>query len=104
MVACVCPSIGLFLRINSKGWRKGSVLLPLSLHKTFLCWDSYIECGAPFELDDYTVDQSIDEGGGIIGEIHTTVVDLVIAEISASNVVSADDIMSVCDCLRAACG
>lgn len=68
MMVCLAPAEGLFGRINSKGWRPGSVSIGAKDHH-FLDHDSYIECGAVFELDDYAVEQSIERGRGIIGQI-----------------------------------
>ncbi len=101
-VVCICPKLGLFLRINTKGVRPGSVLLLHSLHNNLLDHDSYVECGAPFELDDYTVEQSINEGRGVMGQIHHSVIDKMVLEIGKSQSMSADDIVAAQASLLAA--
>ena len=67
MVVCIEPASGFFYRINTKG--KWQVPVPiLKKDHSFLKHDSFIECGDPFELDDYIVDESI-RRSGILGQI-----------------------------------
>ena len=74
MVVCLSPEMGFFVRINTKGWRPGSVPIALREHP-FLNRDSHVECGSVFELDDYLIEQSIDPPGrGIVGTIARRVI------------------------------
>lgn len=67
MVVCIEPTLGFFYRINTEGkWQ-----VPVPILKTdhpFLNHDSFIECGEPFELDDYLIDESI-RRSGVLGQI-----------------------------------
>lgn len=69
MFVCLAPEHGLFVRINTKGWRRGSVPVAREPHHLFLEWDSHVECGSVFELDDYVIEQSIERGRGVIGRL-----------------------------------
>jgi hypothetical protein len=62
MVVCIEPSLGFFYRINSEG--KWQFPVPLrNVDHPFLKHDSFIECGEPFELDDYLIDESVRRNG-----------------------------------------
>jgi hypothetical protein len=73
MVVCISEvALGFFFRINSKsGWQKS---LPLARipHHTFLHHDSFLECGAPLELDEYIVEESLRLSGTALGVIHAS--------------------------------
>jgi hypothetical protein len=90
MVVCVNPEAGLFFRINTRGWRSGSVPIAQADH-TFLRHDSHIECGAPFELDDYLIDQSLSHGKGVIGRIKVELVPMLLAEVARARTLSNRD-------------
>ncbi|RJF89076.1 hypothetical protein D3874_20595 [Oleomonas cavernae] len=59
MAICVEPSLGIYLRINSDGWRDGSIPILQADYPSFLKHDSFIECGQPFELDDYVIEHGL---------------------------------------------
>lgn len=67
-VVCVEPDLGLYLRINSDGWRDGSVEVIRDKHAPFLHWDSFIECGDVLELDEFVIQDALDDKG-ILGSI-----------------------------------
>ena len=91
MVVCLCPDAGLFVRINTKGWRPGSVSIK-KLEHPFLNHDSHVECGAVFELDDYVIDQSVDPPGkGIIGRISLITIVNMVAAVNAATSVRDED-------------
>jgi hypothetical protein len=68
MVVCVEPERGFFFRINSEGKWQIPVPIARADHPGFLDHDSHIECGDPFELDDYVIEQSLARRG-VIGRI-----------------------------------
>ncbi|WP_140887536.1 hypothetical protein [Muricoccus nepalensis] len=63
MVVCIEVELGLFVRINSEGKWVCPVPILLRDHPDFLDRDSNIECGSPFELDDYVIETSIAKHG-----------------------------------------
>lgn len=68
MVVCVDPDEGLFFRINSKGkWQK-PVAIAQADHSGFLNHDSFIECGEPIVLDEYVIEESMNDRG-VLGSI-----------------------------------
>lgn len=92
MVVCLCPERGLFVRINTRGWRPGSVPIAAGKSHPFLDHDSHVECGAVFELDDYVIDQSLDPPGkGVIGQVAPHVINALIAAIKAATSVTDED-------------
>ena len=91
MVACLCPEAGLFARINTAGWRRGSVPLARRLHP-FLLHDSHLECGAIFELDDYVVQQALDPPSrGVLGMVAAGAVGDILAAVHAAPALRTDD-------------
>jgi hypothetical protein len=90
MVVCVAPALGLFVRINTRGHWPGSVALAQRLHP-FLKHDSFLECGAVFELDDYMIGQSFASGRGVIGRIDRAVVPDLLAAVRSARTLSARD-------------
>ena len=99
MVACLCPDHGWFARINTDGWRAGSVPLSAKLHP-FLRHDSHIECGAVFEMDDYVVQQALDDRG-ILGSIDATLVGQITAAIVKCKTLRENDRRAILDALAA---
>jgi hypothetical protein len=68
MVVCVEATLGFFFRINTRpNWQK-SLSLKKEPDHPFLDHDSYLECGDPLELDEYVVEQSLDDKG-VIGTV-----------------------------------
>lgn len=101
MVVCLCPAVGLFARINTKGWRQGSVSITAANHP-FLRHDSHIECGAIFEIDDYVIEQSFNRpNGGILGEISRSVLPAILAAIDSSAKVRDEDKEAISAALNA---
>lgn len=68
MVVCVAPDEGYFFRINEKPWRIPVKLL--AADHPFLDYDSHLECSPPLDVDDYTIEQYLDENGGPFGRVH----------------------------------
>lgn len=98
MVVCVEPRLGLYYRINSEPkWQ-----VPVTIYKSnnpFLDHDSYLECGSPLELDDYLVEESIQENG-ILGMLHASHIPAICAAIIRSRRIRPDDRQAI----RAALG
>ncbi len=98
MVVSVAPVQGYFFRINSEPKWQQPVLL-LAKDHDFLKRDSYLECGAPLDLDDYVVQQSLRERG-IIGTIAQKAVKDIIAAVEKAWSVSDEDRAIICAALR----
>jgi hypothetical protein len=88
MVVCVEPASGFFFRINSEGKWQTPVMIRRREHP-FLKRDSAIECGDPFELDDYVIEESI-RRHGVIGKISTTHASEIYAAAFGSVVLSSE--------------
>jgi hypothetical protein len=89
MVVCIEPALGLFFRINTKRW--GNPPVPLSVvNHIWLDHDSYLECGEPLSLDDYMVEQSIEEKG-IIGTIDAALAETICASVKNATTITAAD-------------
>lgn len=71
MVVCIHPGKGWYYRINTKGHWRPCVALPLSDH-AFLRHDSFLECGDPLELDDFMIEDAIQQSG-IIGRLSPSI-------------------------------
>lgn len=71
MIVAICPELGWFYRINTKPWTP-AVRLTVQLHP-WLDHDSHLECGDPLELDDYTIESSLDRHG-VIGRVDRSLV------------------------------
>lgn len=89
MVVCIEPVLGMFFRINSQPNWQTPVRLELSDHP-FLDRDSYLECGDPFELDDYVIEESI-RRHGIIGKVIPTLAPSIFAAAQRARTVSDKD-------------
>jgi hypothetical protein len=70
MVVCIEPDLGWFYRINTKA-RIPAILLRKS-DCPFLDHDSYLECGAPLEIDETIVDEALRYTGQPIGRLPAT--------------------------------
>lgn len=102
MVVCICPSSGLFFRINTDSKWQTPVLLKLSLHP-FLSWDSYLECGEPLELDDYIVNESLNQGRGVIGRIDCSACQDIWNAVRAAKQITQADKGMILSSLQTAC-
>jgi len=93
MVVCIEPTLGLFFRINTDDkWQT-----PVKLTKAdnpFLEHDSFLECGEPLELDEYCVEESIQEKG-IIGRISPTVCPSIMAAVEKAKSIRAADKVAI---------
>ena len=69
MIVCLCQAEGLFVNINTKGFRRGSLPISKSLHP-FLDHDSHLECGKVYEIDDYVIQQGTTIPGAHIDPQH----------------------------------
>jgi hypothetical protein len=90
MMVCVEPKEGIFLRINSEPNWAGSVAIARNPHHPFLKWDSYIECGEPFTLDEYTIYESVRDKG-VLGAVHQSLIPAIWAGVDASITVTDAD-------------
>ena len=88
MVVCIEPASGFFFRINSEGKWQTPVVIRKRDHP-FLARDSAIECGNPFELDDYVIEESI-RRHGIIGKISAPLASHIYAAALGSIVLSRE--------------
>ena len=98
MVVCVAPEEGYFFRINSEPKWQQPVLLSAKDHP-FLKHDSYLECGAPLDLDEYVVQEALRDKG-IIGTV--VPVEAIIAAVQKAWSVSEEDREVICAALREA--
>lgn len=96
-VVCVEPFLGIFFRINSGSDHDGSVEILLTDHP-FLKWDSYVECGDPLELDEYTINMALNQSG-IIGRIHPKYAEKICAAVRACGILSRADRNAICKAL-----
>lgn len=97
MVVCVEPEIGLYLRINSDGWRDGSLKIEKGAHK-FLDHDSYIECGDPFDLDDYIVLEALKKSG-VIGNVDSALAEQICEAVRNCSLIARADKNAICTAL-----
>ena len=58
---------------------------------TFLKHDSFLECTAPLELDDYVIETFLDRHGGPFGTVAITVVPEIARAVRQSQRISAAD-------------
>ena len=93
MWVVLLPSAGVFVRINTRGWREGSIRIAKSDHP-WLDHDSYIECGSPLDGDEYLVEQALNRRG-VIGSVTATALRELLPVIEASELWSAADKMEV---------
>lgn len=96
-VICVEPLLGLFLRINTDGWRDGSVSISCSKH-TFLKHDSFIECGDPLDPDSFIVDDAV-ERYGILGRLDPALVPDICKAVMAAATINRKDRLAICSAL-----
>jgi hypothetical protein len=101
MVVCVEPSLGFFFRINSEPKWQTPIPLKFRDYPEFLTHDSYLECGCPFELDEYTVYESIRDNG-ILGRLKTDVVPQIIQVVQDEQLLSPADKSAIIATLSAA--
>ena len=97
-IVCVEPDLGLFLRINSDGWRDGSVAISFAAHSAFLRHNSYIECGELLEPDSYIIGQALADGG-IWGRIDAGVAPEIRDAIMRSGSLARRDRIAICRAL-----
>jgi hypothetical protein len=99
MVVCVEPACGFFFRINTEPkWQQPVKLVRVPDH-LFLKHDSYLECGAPLDLDDFIVEEAVRQSG-VIGKISKKVVVDIIAAVHAAKAISNSDRELICACLN----
>jgi hypothetical protein len=91
---CVEPTQLWFLRINSRAYRPMCVPIPRALHDGFLDHDSWLGCGGDLiALDEVALGLALARQGqssrrGIVGVIHPSVREAVLAAIGASDVLT----------------
>lgn len=89
-VACVCPSEGLFYRINSRNhWRPCIPVVRIPHHK-FLHHDSFLECGDPLILDDYVIEESL-RRSGVIGCLHRSLCEGILSALAQARYLKESD-------------
>ena len=93
-VVCVEPDLGFFLRINSEGWRDGSVEIVRLPHHDFLQYDSFIECGDPLELDGYVVEHALADKG-IVGRIDPSLAPDIGAAVQSCSLIARADKLAI---------
>lgn len=98
MVVCVEPDAGYFFRINSEPKWQQPVLLKRA-ENPFLHHDSYLECGAPLDLDEYIVSEAIRQKG-IIGRVNDNAIGDIIAALENAYSVAPADRDLICAALR----
>jgi hypothetical protein len=86
MIVCRCQRLGLFVNINTKDVWRGSLPISKTLHN-FLEYDSNLECGKVYEIDDYVIQQ----GSGVIGQIDRQHIPDILARIDRSAEISDND-------------
>jgi hypothetical protein len=89
MYVCLNPEHGIFFRINSKGHWAGSVAI-YQASNPFLTHNSFVECGSVLEVDDYSIDESV-RRHGVLGSVDASTRDRIIAEVTASKMLSDND-------------
>ena len=89
MLVCIQPDCGYFFRINSRPWQP-ALKIEKCPHHEFLKWDSYLECKTPLELDEFTIEQSINSKG-IVGRIHKSLAPEIFSEVKNSITISLND-------------
>ena len=99
-VVCVEPDLGLFFRIYSEPKSQTPILLKVKDYTEFLKHDSYLECGCPFELDEYTVYESIRDHG-ILGRLKSDIVPQIVQVVQGEQRVSPADKSSIIAILSA---
>lgn len=92
MVVCIDPVLGFFFRINSKPWQI-AVKLEKSTHP-FLKWDSFLECGEPYDLDEFLVDEAL-RVSGVIGRIDANKIPEICKAVQTSKTCTAKEIQSI---------
>lgn len=97
MVVCVEPELGLFFRINTKGHWPGSILIERRLNP-FLQYDSYLECGSIIELDEFIVDEVLDDKG-IYGELSPKIAAEICKAVRFETTFRQSDKDAICRCL-----
>jgi hypothetical protein len=94
MVVCLNEPLGLFININTKGLRIGSLSIPKAPHHSFLDHDSNLECGRVYEFDDYLIGRA-----KVIGRIHELHVPDIIARVDRTIDISGTVKRAICDAL-----
>lgn len=97
-VVCIEPLIPLFVRINSADYHDGSVSIPLEGHRTFLKYDSFIECSAPLSPDDFIIHAAL-EKHGIVGRVDPVLSPDIAAAVLAKATISRNDKLAICRAL-----
>lgn len=68
---------------------------------TFLKHDSFIECGDPYELDEFIINAAL-KARGVIGQIDRTLRNEICAMVRATSSISKADKNAVCAALEKA--
>lgn len=94
-VVCVEPALGLFLRINSDGWRDGSVAIDVARHSAFLRHDSFIECSSPLDPDSFILDRAL-RATGVLGRVHQSLAQPICDAVMQNAAIARRDKVAIC--------
>lgn len=97
-IVCVEPVLGLFLRINSDGWRDGSIAIGHAGHATFLRHDSFIECGSPLDPDSFIIERALLDGG-IRGRVDQSLAQPICNAVMSNSALARRDKLAICRAL-----
>jgi hypothetical protein len=91
MVVCLCEVEGLYANINSKGDRRGSLLIPQTLNP-FLSWDSHLEISENgyFTFDEYIINRS-----QCVGRLHASHINEILERIKRSVTIPDNDKIAI---------
>lgn len=97
-VICVEPALGLFLRINSDGWRDGSVAIDVARHSAFLRHDSFIECSSPLDPDSYIIERAL-RASGVLGRVDLGLAQAICDAVMQNAAIARRDKVAICRAL-----
>lgn len=101
MIVAIRPDLGWFYRINTKPWKPAVPLIRMPLHP-WLDHDSFLECGDPLELDDFTIEESL-RRHGVVGRVDPSLAEPVRATVLTLRTMSQSDkaeILAALDLIR----
>lgn len=97
MMVCVEPDLGFFFRINTKGHWPASILIE-KRRNPFLHHDSYLQCGELIELDEFVVDEILDEKG-LYGELDKSYAAAICRTLDSVSTIRKSDTDAIRQCL-----
>lgn len=97
MMVCVEPDLGFFFRINTKGHWPASILIEMRSNP-FLRRDSYLQCGELIELDEFVIDEILDEKG-LYGELDKSYAAVICRTLDSVSTIRKSDKDAIRQCL-----